>query len=117
MGGFVTHAEQGYANATMIVEMQQDYTEVLANLATATETDREAFNVLTHWNDKEVGRNKCRNSRAETEYRRKKVFAPQAVINPTGYCWTHGYKVKYGHDSKTCGTKKRVIKTTLPDNA
>ena len=72
MGGFVTHAEQGYANATMIVEMQQDYTEVLANLATATETDREAFNVLTHWNDKEVGRKKCRNSRAETEYRRKK---------------------------------------------
>ena len=36
----------------------------------------------------------------------KKVVAPQAALNPTGCCWTHGYKVKYGHDSKTCGTKK-----------
>ena len=26
-------------------------------------------------------------------------------INPSGYCWSHGYKVRQGHTSKTCGGK------------
>ena len=25
-----------------------------------------------------------------------------AVWDPKGYCWTHGYKVRVGHNSKTC---------------
>eukprot|EP00970_Alexandrium_tamarense_P006376 scaffold1087_cov138-Alexandrium_tamarense.AAC.2 len=25
--------------------------------------------------------------------------------DPSGYCWTHGYKVKKGHNSKTCKTR------------
>jgi hypothetical protein len=27
------------------------------------------------------------------------------VWDPSGYCWTHGYKVKKGHNSKTCKTR------------
>ena len=26
------------------------------------------------------------------------------VWDPSGYCWTHGFKVKKGHTSKTCKT-------------
>ena len=25
--------------------------------------------------------------------------------DPTGYCWTHGFKVKKGHTSKSCKTR------------
>ena len=28
-----------------------------------------------------------------------------ADLNPTGYCWTHGYRVVHGHDSGHCGGK------------
>ena len=27
-------------------------------------------------------------------------------MDPVGYCWTHGYKVKQGHKSATCTRKK-----------
>jgi hypothetical protein len=27
------------------------------------------------------------------------------VWDPSGYCWSHGYKVKKGHNSKTCKTR------------
>ena len=35
----------------------------------------------------------------------KSAKAPQAN-DPNGYCWTHGYKVKFGHSSKTCTKRK-----------
>ena len=25
--------------------------------------------------------------------------------DPNGYCWTHGYRVTYGHNSHTCNTR------------
>ena len=27
-------------------------------------------------------------------------------MDPVGYCWSHGYKVKLGHNSATCTRKK-----------
>ena len=29
----------------------------------------------------------------------------QLPLDPSGYCWSHGYKVRQGHTSKTCGGK------------
>jgi hypothetical protein len=29
----------------------------------------------------------------------------EAKLNPVGYCWTNGYRVIHGYDSKTCGGK------------
>ncbi len=26
-------------------------------------------------------------------------------LDPTGYCWMHGYRVKVGHNSTTCSNK------------
>ncbi|KAL7474236.1 hypothetical protein ACHAW6_000220 [Cyclotella cf. meneghiniana] len=34
----------------------------------------------------------------------KKAVQSSALWDPTGYCWTHGYKVKKGHNRKTCKT-------------
>jgi hypothetical protein len=37
-----------------------------------------------------------------------KIFAQAEnndVWDPAGYCWTHGFKVKKGHNSKTCKTR------------
>ena len=31
-------------------------------------------------------------------------------MDPVGYCWSHGYKVKLGHCSATCTRKNEVIK-------
>ena len=30
---------------------------------------------------------------------------PKIGLDPTGYCWTHGYRVKLGHSSATCTNK------------
>ncbi len=30
---------------------------------------------------------------------------PRMGLNPTGYCWMHGYRVKVGHNSATCTNK------------
>jgi hypothetical protein len=29
----------------------------------------------------------------------------EASLDPNGYCWSHGYRVVTGHNSKTCKTK------------
>ena len=28
-------------------------------------------------------------------------------LDPTWYCWSHGYKVRKGHNSRTCGRKQQ----------
>ena len=30
---------------------------------------------------------------------------PKVGLDPNGYCWTHGYRVKLGHNSATCTNK------------
>jgi hypothetical protein len=37
---------------------------------------------------------------------------PHPSINPNGYCWTHGYKVKWAHTSAMCTNKKEGHKDT-----
>ena len=32
--------------------------------------------------------------------------ADQSVFDPLDYCWSHGYKCKYGHSSATCNKKE-----------
>ena len=47
---FANYTDNTRQNATMIEEMTQDHTQALANLATATQSDREAFTNLTSTN-------------------------------------------------------------------
>ena len=37
-------------------------------------------------------------------------------LDPTGYCWTHGYRVTKGHNSTTCKTPMEGHKTATTCN-
>ena len=32
-------------------------------------------------------------------------YKPTTICDPEGCCWTHGYKVRKGHTSRTCTTR------------
>ena len=42
--------------------------------------------------------------------------APRNRLDPTGYCWTHGYRVTKGHTSATCKTPMEGHKTAATRN-
>ena len=46
---------------------------------------------------------------AELKEQTKKTTTPRPrrQRDPNGYCWTHGYKVTVGHNSKTCNKRKQ----------
>jgi hypothetical protein len=96
----------------------------LANLATATGTDRGVVATLTEANTrltrqledrstklKEI-KALLKNERADRKGQR--TFNP----SPDKYCWTHGYKVKNSHTSQSCNYPKNghKIKATKADN-
>ena len=45
--GYIAHVHTGQANAELFTEMQQDHTQALANIATATQADRTSVALLT----------------------------------------------------------------------
>ena len=45
--GYVAHVHAAQANAELFTKMQQDHTQALANLATATQADRKLVALLT----------------------------------------------------------------------
>ena len=45
--GYVAHVHTTQANSELFTEMQQDHTQALANLATATQADRTSVDLLT----------------------------------------------------------------------
>lgn len=103
------------ANAAMITELTQDHTAALANLATATSADRGAMATLTKTNatlTATIISIQAKLTKALEEISRLKSNTPpdrrntQVALDPVGYCWSHGYKVKLGHNSQTCTTKK-----------
>ena len=44
-------------------------------------------------------------SAADADAKRGGTTGEKHAWDPSGYCWTHGYKVKKGHNSKTCKTR------------
>jgi hypothetical protein len=80
----------------------------LANLATATATDRGVVATLTEANTRvakkleenasELRELKALLKKERTERRGKSTFNP----SPSSYCWTHGYKVANSHTILSC---------------
>ena len=93
----------------------------LANLETATKSDRQAFTDLASTNATltaklldmqkmqekmalEISKLKIAAAKCKcTDSRNTPRFTPD--WDPTGYCWTHGHKVTVGHNSKNCKFK------------
>jgi hypothetical protein len=96
----------------------------LANLATATASDRGVVAALAQANSRlvkqlEDNSNELRELKAlikkeRTEQRGQRSFNP----SPSNYCWTHGYKVGSTHTSLTCKLQKPGHKSeaTRADN-
>jgi hypothetical protein len=99
----VAHNEDQMSEATIVS---------LANLATATASDRGVVAALTKANARlakqlEDNSNEFRELKAllkkeRSEKRGQRSFNP----SPSNYCWTHGYKVGSTHTSITCKLPK-----------
>ena len=114
----VSQPEDDYA----MIEMQQETTTALANLASTTTLDRNTFTILTKMNSDQfsqitsltaqllAAQQKIMNLTRElgnAKARRNMTTTPQVTNwDPTEYCWSHGYKVTCGHNSGNCNHKK-----------
>jgi hypothetical protein len=111
----MTHNEDQMAEATI---------GALANLATATASDRGVVAALTQANSRlvkqlEENASELRELKALLNQERRDKRAPRS-LNPSAsnYCWTHGYKVGKTHTSLTCNTRNpgHKVEATRAEN-
>ena len=119
---------QNLANAAMLAEMTQDHSNALENLATATQSDRTTVaNMSKKITDLTLQLRKENAQLAEAQSSIATLTSklaqtgtrpnlptkiPNEPIDMTpmekyGYCWSHGFKIKKGHNSTTCKLQKQ----------
>jgi hypothetical protein len=111
----MTQTEDHMADATI---------GALANLATATASDRGVVAALTQANARFVKQLEETTSESRElkalhhQERRDKRVPRNGNATAKNYCWTHGYKVGRTHTSLTCTTRNPGHKTeaTRADN-
>ena len=115
----------GYHSANAVMHQAPEHnrlTDALDNLALATSNDRDIIAQLTRANAELTATNQklvsqmaeavkslkilMENDVKREEERVQRVKAYNEKFDPNGYCWTHGYKVTYDHNSGTCTAKK-----------
>jgi predicted RNase H-like nuclease (RuvC/YqgF family) len=95
----------------------QDTIDAIAQLATATASDRGTVATLTTTNAKlatqleaaQAQIAQLKNEFAALKNKIKPAWQGQRPIKTTNndsYCWSHGYQVAKSHTSATCNTKK-----------
>jgi hypothetical protein len=119
---YAAHAGFHSANATMTQtedHMAEATIGALANLATATASDRGVVAALTQANSRLVKQleetwSELIELKALLHHERRDRRVPR-TINATAnnYCWTHGYKVGKTHTILTCNTRNPGHKTGL----
>ena len=100
-------------------EAADDFMEAFQNLAMAATTDKTTIAQLVEANAKLVESNKILTEQLAMIQQQvgNKAHVPTNTfvarkakqdwtMDPKGYCWTHGYRVKVGHNSYTCSNKK-----------
>ena len=115
-------------------EMQQETATALANLATATTSDGTAFITLTTNNADLAKQITILTAHFVTAQAKISTLTGQLAtknggrgnsnnnctpstgnlhgLDPNGYFWTHGWKVRKGHSSSTCSNQKPGHDTT-----
>jgi hypothetical protein len=105
--------QQQAANAATLEQLEAT-TEALANLATATASDRTTLTNMTNTlatltqqsKDKDAVIKKLEAAiaslKATDKVCTKTNTRPPPDTSGTGYCWSHGYRVAVGHNSMTC---------------
>jgi hypothetical protein len=105
----------------------QDTVDAIAQLATATASDRGTVATLTTTNAKLATQLEA--AQAQTAQLKDEIAALKNKIKPVwqgqrpikmtnidSYCWSHGYQVAKSHTSATCNMKKSVHKDTTTKN-
>ena len=127
--GYGHASTQNSSNSTMFVEMTQDHSHVLANLTTATQSDRTTVaNMSQAITDLTLQLGQANTKRAEAQSSiatltsklsqpgTRPKYPPGPIdmkrMGKYGYCWSHGYKMKKGHNSATCRYKREGHNTT-----
>jgi hypothetical protein len=105
-------------------QMAEAIIGALANLATATASDRGVVAALTQENSRlakqlEENSSELRELKALLHQERRDKRGPRS-FNPSSnnYCWTHGYKVGKTRTSRTCNTPKpgHKVEATRAEN-
>jgi hypothetical protein len=117
-----TTQQSGFHSANMMIEQgrddsMQERAEEIAQLATATASDRGTVATLTTTNAKlanqlEVAHAliaQLKSEIATLKNKRKPAWQgqrPARTTNNDSYCWSHGYQVSKSHTSATCNVRK-----------
>lgn len=103
--GYSAHMQGNKENADPNADKENETIQALANLASATASDRQALAALVQTNADLTSQLKTaldRISALEKNKDNKKPF----VRTHNSYCWTHGFRVSATHNSKTCTARK-----------
>jgi hypothetical protein len=127
-----TAQQSGFHSANMMIEqvreeIMQDTVDAIAQLATATASDRGTVATLTMTNAKLATQLKA--AQAQIAQLKDEIAALKNKIKPAcqgqrpikttnngSYCWSHGYQVAKSHTSATCNMKKSVHKDAANKN-
>jgi hypothetical protein len=117
-----TAQQSGFHSVNMMIEQgheetMQDTVDAIAQLATATASDRGTIATLTTTNAKlatqleaaQAQIAQLKNEIAALKNNIKPAWQGQRPIKTTNndsYCWSHGYQVAKSHTSATCNMKK-----------
>jgi hypothetical protein len=117
-----TAQQSGFHIANMMMkqgrdETMQDNVDAIAQLATATASDRGTVATLTTTNAKLANQleaphaliTQLKNEIATLKNKIKPAWQGQRPVKTTNndsYCWSHGYQVATSHTSATCNMKK-----------
>jgi hypothetical protein len=120
-----TAQQSGFHSANMMIEQGRDDSmhetaeDAVAQLATATASDRGTVATLTTTNAKLANQLEAahaliaqlKNEIATLKNKIKPAWQgqrPAKTTNNDSYCWSHGYQVAKSHTSATCNIKKRT---------
>jgi hypothetical protein len=117
-----TAQQSGFHSANIMIEQSRpesmnDTAEAIAQLATATASDRSTVATLATTNAKLATQLEAanaliaqlKNEIATLKNKIKPVWQGQRPVRTTNndsYCWSHGYQVTKSHTSATCNMKK-----------
>jgi hypothetical protein len=123
-----TEQQSGFHSANMMIEQgreetMQDTVDAIAQLTTATASNRGAVTTLTTTNAKlatqlEAAQAQIAQLKDEIAALKNKIKSdwqgqrPHKTTNNDSYCWYHGYQVAKSHTSATCNMKNSGHKDT-----
>ena len=132
--GYAANVRQLQEDKVAMLEMQQNMATAIANIATSTTSDRTAFITLTTTNANLVkqittliahlvtaqvkiatltGQLATKTGgRANSSNNSTPITRNLHGLDPKGYCWTHGWRVRKRHSSSTCLNQKTGHATT-----